>query len=187
MKKQIFIFTTALLLCWSVSVSAALLDLGTFTADPGATVSGNQVLFSESFDSNAIYFYNDNFLVPTDATILSFNYDFALGAGDYDDYFTFDQDFTSKLLVDVDVSNGSFSLDLSSLRGSTISLAWGLVWGGDDLAGSTARLFNLDLGASGGPVSVPEPEQISVIIFGLFIIGFAAYMTKKGKMAQLIC
>jgi len=48
MEKKILILAMALLLGWVVSASAVPLDLGIFTADLGATVSGNQVLFAES-------------------------------------------------------------------------------------------------------------------------------------------
>ena len=43
MEKKILILAMALLLGWVVSASAVLLDLGTFTGDPGATVSQNEV------------------------------------------------------------------------------------------------------------------------------------------------
>jgi len=48
MEKKILVLAMALLLGWVVSASAVPLDLGIFTADLGATVSGNQVLFAES-------------------------------------------------------------------------------------------------------------------------------------------
>jgi hypothetical protein len=180
MEKKILILAMALLLGWVVSASALPLDLGTFTAYPGATLSGSQVLFAESLDYASIYFFNDNFLVPIDANILSFNYDFGLGADDVGDYFTFDQDFVSHLFVNTDVLNGYFSVDLSPFRGTIISLAWGLIWGDDDFAGSTAKLYNLDLARADSTAPVPEPSTI--MLFGTGIIGLLRYIRKKEQV-----
>jgi hypothetical protein len=181
MKKEILILVMAIVFGLTVSATAVPLDLGTFTADDGATVSGNEVSFAESFEYASIFFYDGSFVVPLDATILSFNYDFALGEGDIGDYFSFEIDFVPEMIAFENATSASFSFDLTPYRGLTIDLAWGLVWGGieGDLAGSTARLFNIDLARADTTAPVPEPT--SIILFGTGIIGLAGYIRKKAQ------
>ncbi len=153
-----------MLLCCRIA-QAMPLDLSGFTAEDDVVVSGGEVSFTETMDNVAWYFFNDNFLVENDATILSFDYDFQLGPDDVDDYFTFELDFFPELEVDANTSAGHYDIDLSSYQGSEVSLAWGLIWGGDFDAGSTARLYNIDLATESNVI--PEPCTLFLFSTGL--------------------
>ena len=72
-----FLLSFTFLFCGS-NVFAVPLGLSGFTADDEVSVSGGQVDFAETFNYCAWYFYNDNFDVPGNATILFLNYDFQL-------------------------------------------------------------------------------------------------------------
>ena len=116
---------------------SALVDLNTFGTDPGVTVNSGIVSFTEDINYAAIYLYNDTFHVPSNATTLSFNYSLSLGLTDIGDSFTFELNYNPLLVFTYDPSQGSppgtpyFSIDLMPYRNQDISLAWGLLWGGD--------------------------------------------------------
>ena len=170
----VFLVCVACLLPVNAAVSAPL-DLSTFTADPGVTESGGVVGFEEDFIYTAWYFYDDNFLVGDDASILSFDYDFQLGPSDADDFLRFDFNFTPELVVDTNITGGSFEFDLSPYRGTEVSLAWGLIWNGDSEAGTSASVYNIDLTTS----SIPIPEPSTIVLFGSGLIWFFGYGRKK--------
>ncbi|MBU0987757.1 MAG: PEP-CTERM sorting domain-containing protein [Proteobacteria bacterium] len=170
----VFLVCVACLLLVNVAVSAPL-DLSTFTADPGVTESGGVVGFEEDFIYTAWYFYDDNFLVGSDATILSFDYDFQLGTSDVDDFLRFDFNFTSELVVVTNITGGHFEFDLSPYQGTEVSLAWGLIWDGDSEAGTTASVYNIDLTTS----SIPIPEPSTVVLFGSGLIGYFGFKRRK--------
>lgn len=153
------------------------MDLSTFTCDPLGPVSetGGVVTFIEDINYSAIYFYDDFFVVGNDATILSFDYNFQLGLNDYDDYLTFELDFSPELDVDTDITGGHFEIDLSSYQGSTVSLAWGLIWGGDWDAGTTASVYNIDLATQAAPV----PEPCTLILMGSGLVGLFGLGRRK--------
>lgn len=157
--------------------SAAPLDLSTFTAEfePGVSESDGVVSFAEDLSDVAWYFYDDYFLVPNDASTLSFNYDFQLGEFDEYDYLTFELDFIPELDVDVDIAGGYYEIDLSGYRGSQISLAWGLIWDGDWEAGTTASVYNIDLATE----STPVPEPSTMILLGIGLAGIIGIGRKK--------
>jgi len=167
-----FLLCTSLLFC-SSAVMAVPLDLSGFTAEPGVIESGGTVTFEEDFSNIAWFFENNDFLVPGDATILSFNYDFSFGDDNYDDYLTFEVDFSTKLDVVADITGGYFEYDLTALQGSRIDLAWGLIWGGDEFAGTTASIYNIDLAAA------PVPEPATIILLGGGLLGLLGIGRKK--------
>ena len=173
MKKLLLLLVFSALL-WETSSFAIPLDLSGFTAETGVLVSGGRVEFAET-DEAAIYFYNDNFLVGVNDTILSFDYDFALGLYDEFDYLTFELNNSAKLDVDSDITGGHFEIDLSALQGQTVSLAWGLIWDGDFEAGTTAGVYNIDLASA--PTPVPEPSTI--ILVGSSLAGLMVASRKK--------
>lgn len=213
MKKAILLPCLVVLLFSSVNAQALLMDLSGFTANPeydpffgGVQVSSpTEIQFYEYSDefgfASDVTFFNDTYLVESDASVLSFDYEFALGQEDYDDYFVFEfiEDFSDlssplETLLDtyLDGDIGHVEFDLSPYRGQGISLSWSLLWGGDgnfdpdtgdwvaDIAGSSARIYNLDIAREEIPPGTePVPEPATFILFG---IGLAALARKYKKI-----
>ena len=160
MKSIFIIFALCLsLLLGAGTASSAPLDLSKFTADPGVSVMGNTITFTEDINYSAIYFYNDTFLVDPFAATLSFNYSLNLGTHD-DDYLVAVINFTN-YFFELGVSQtGFFQYDFSALSGQTISLAFGLE-SNDWLAGSSATISNLDMAV------IPVPGTLILLASGL--------------------
>jgi len=174
---ELLVGFVVLLCLWNTSFAAPL-DLSSFTADPGVVAVGSSATFTEDFDVCLWYLYNDNFYVEANATILSFDYSLSYGQNDYDDSFVFDMCFFTELEVIVP-SSDHFEIDLTAYRGTEISLAWGLVWGGEDSdAGTTANISNVDL-VTEGAQHVPVPEPATMTLLGAGLIGLAGFK-KKG-------
>lgn len=161
----------------STTASGASIDLTSFTFDPGVVRNKNSATFSEDFDYSAIYLFNDDFIVRQDAAVFSFNYDFQLGQYDFGDYFTFEVNFDPVLEINADVAEGYFEFDLSPYAGHSISLAWGLLWDGDDDAGTVASIYNVDF-------SSPVPEPGSILLLGVGLISAATLSRKRLKKVR---
>jgi hypothetical protein len=169
MKSILNVFALCLVfLLGTGSAFATPLDLTKFTADPfGVSVSGSTVTFTEQQEYSAIYFYNNNFLVDPLATSLSFNYSLTSDQGQKDylvaqigsgigSSYVFEAGPTS--------GTGSHSIDLSTYRGTSIILAFGLESDlGDTVFESSATISNLDLGTA----AVPEPGTLLLLGSGL--------------------
>jgi hypothetical protein len=162
-------------LLWGTFASAIPLDLTGFTADPSVSESGGRVDFNENIDYAAIYFFNDNFFIGADDTILSFDFDFLLGPGDFDDYLTFELNFGSEFDVDINTTGGHFEIDVSPFQEDTVSLAWGLIWNGDSDAGTTASIYNIDMASAAAPV----PEPATLILMGSGLVALVGVRRKK--------
>jgi hypothetical protein len=173
------VLTVLFLVClMGTHVEAAPIDLGAFTTDPGVTVNSGIVSFSEDINYAAIYLYDDAFLVPNNATILSFNYDLILGQTDINDYLSFEIDFVPIQTITTSGS-GYFEVDLTSYRAQPISLAWGLIWGGefDDQGTATATVSNIDLATQAN--SVPEPSVLLLLLLGGSPLGLYLGLKRK--------
>ena len=169
-------------LCLWSTPFAAPLDLSTFTAETefevGVDLGTGVVSFVEGYAAG--YFYDDFFLVPDDATILSFDYDLSWGPDDFNDYLVLEVDFSREMDVFSPITGGHFEIDLTSYRTSEISLAWGLIWDGDDALGSTASIFNIDL-ATENEQSAPVPEPGTMMLLGTGLVGLAGFRRKIQK------
>ena len=167
------------LVLWCNTVFSAPLDWSGFESDDlslASLDSNNTTLnFSEDIDYLSVYYYNDGFIVPSTATILSFNYEITLLTDDHFDYLTFEMfdTYGDTILMDefgdpVDyvefpgVNNstlsGSYSVDLTNYQDAIISIAWGFIEDDfDEIVGSSARILDIDLAEAAAPV--PSPQQ----------------------------
>ena len=181
MKKGIVFFLVLALALFFTAIksNAAPVDLSTFTAQAGVVESGGVVTFVESYDYAAIYFYDDAYLVPADAGELSFDYSLVLGQEDFGDYLVFELDYTEVLFVDTP-GTGTLSIDLSPFQGTVISLAWGLIWDGDDAAGTVATVSFIDLDVQS--CTVPIPGAIWLFGSGAVVLGVFRRRNKCAKV-----
>jgi len=158
------------------SAQAVPMDLSTFSvleSEVGSvTESGGMVSFAENYSDAALYFYDDFFYVDPLATTLSFDYDFTLGQFDMDDYLQFNVNYTEEWYVDTS-GTGHVEFDLTSYQGTTISIDWGLIWGGDWDATTTGSIFNIDV------ATAPVPEPATMLLFGTGTAGLIVAKRKK--------
>ena len=141
-------------------------NLSTFTADQGVVADTVQgiVTFTEGeiYPSDQGWLFNDMYFIANDAISLSFDYNFTLGADDYDDYLEFDLNNNKDMCILSSVS-GSHQINLTAFRGKTISLAWGLIWSSDNASGTTATVSNIKIKTD----PVPEPSTLLLLAIGL--------------------
>lgn len=133
----VFLTISISLLVGASDILAVPLDLSTFGYDSGVSVDSRVVTFSEDPNLAAVYLFNDTYLVGNEVTSLAFEYSFTLGSYDLGDHFVFELNYNVELFV-YESTAGHFSIDLTPYQGQEISLAWGLIWGGDldDLLGT---------------------------------------------------
>ncbi|MFZ5766257.1 MAG: PEP-CTERM sorting domain-containing protein [Thermodesulfobacteriota bacterium] len=185
MKKRIAGFVGGMAVLALAGVARAVpVDLSGFSVlenEPGSVVeSGGVVSFTENMSDAALYFYNDFFDVAANAVSLSFDYEFALGDDDAGDYLQFNVDYAEQWFVDGS-GGGQVVFDLTPWQGQTISLDWGLIWNGDEVAGSTARIFNIDLAAAPTGGADPVPEPAAMLLFGSGLAGlYGAARRRRG-------
>jgi len=155
---------------------SAPLDLSGFSVMENVagsvTQSGGTISFTENSTDAALYFYNDFFVVPNNATALSFDYSFALGEFDAGDYLQSNIDYVETWYTDLPGS-GHVEFDMTAFQGQTIALDWALIWGGDDSAGSIGSISNIDLAVS------PVPEPATLLLIGSGLAGLVGLQRKK--------
>lgn len=155
---------------------AAPLDLSSFSVmenvESSVTESGGTISFAENSTDAALYFYNDAFAVPGNATTLSFDYSFVLGEFDAGDYLQSNSNYFETWYMDASGA-GHVELDMTAFQGQTIALDWALIWGGDDSSGSIGSISNIDLAVS------PVPEPATLLLIGSGLAGLVGLQRKK--------
>jgi len=174
MKRFIQSILFFLLILLSCNAWALPLDLSNFGADSGVTESGGVVSFEEQENYSAIYFYDDYFNVPSNAVNLTYNYSLNLGDQN-DDWLVAVINFTDYVMEIGNTDSGTWTIDLSSYQGQTISLAFGME-SNDQIFGSAATISNLDLTTT-GTTAVPEPPLL--LLFGSGLAGLFGIMRKR--------
>jgi hypothetical protein len=169
MRKELLALTlTVIMAAWAgIAQAATAVDLTTFTADNGVTVSGGTATFNEN-ELAALFLYKDNFFVPTASTI-SFDYSFhsdgieVVDGVEVGDYLRFNIGGTDLFTANKTTANGHAVINLSDYSGF-VDMDWGLMWGGIEFlpVGSSATISNVKLASP-----VPVPGALVLLASGL--------------------
>lgn len=183
MKKRIACLVCGVsIFCFANFAQAVPMDLngfGVIESQQGSVTEGGGVVdFAENMFDAALYYYNDNFDVDASATTLSFDYDFTLGQFDVGDYVQFNVNSSEQWYVEA-TGTGHVEFDLTAFQGTTISLDWALVWGGDWDATTTASISNIDV------ATAPVPEPATMLLFGSGLVGLYASNRKKDRKKEV--
>lgn len=163
-------------------VQAIPLDLNAFTPDGDVdiNVATGVVTIDEASESLwGSYFFDEDFFVDTDALYLSVNYTLTSGVNDLD-YVASYIDFYPTDLYEAGPTSGTYTLDLTSYRNSSIRLEFGLEPDGwyDGGYGSIVTFSNFDyVTESNSQAPVPEPSTI--LLFGAGLAGLAGVSRRK--------
>lgn len=182
----------AMVMISNTGAFAATIDFNQFYADSSVTVAadGSWALMEEDMDFLTILLSNDPFFedpplpFPVTPFILSFDYEFIVGAGNYDDFYVklFDSvsgDVIKEFFLEHDnrpnnvdwIKTGAVTWNLS---GSPVG-GYGLEFqlnAMDDAADSSVYLANLNY----APQPIPEPSAL--LLLGLGFLGLAGIYRK---------
>lgn len=188
-------FVTALLCAahYSAVAHATPIDLNDFFADPSVSVAvdGSSALMAEDSDPfvDFVLLANDpglgdpNVIIPGPGTLLSFDYAFATGGGDLEEFGAFVLDAATgssagpayEFFTPI-ASSGTHLFDISALTGSMLGFQFSLESLTSDAAStSTVTISNLQLTQA----QAPAPSALLLMVFGLASVGLARKTTQR--------
>jgi hypothetical protein len=159
------------LLLFSTQASAVLIDLNDFTDFSGGNVAistdGLSAVFTEDETYSPVSLEHAGYLLPSDSTVLTFNYSLVAGLND-ENYFDF---YLGNLSAPIFSTNGTsasgtLSFDVSSYAASPLPMVFAFSAGWDDIGlDSILTISNLEIVQSGA--TVPEPGSFMLLSLGL--------------------
>ena len=195
-KMAIFLVCFASLHFFQAQAHAVSIDLNDFYADPSVTVAsdGSSATLAEDSNLVSVWLSNDPSFgepgidIPLDSMSLTFDYNFAEGAGNIDEFYArlFDSAAYS-VLNDTDGNPLEFWTDATGSG----TVTWNLLGAG--FLGSNVGMefqlnalpgdFSTDSWVTVSDVSInPIPEPTTLFLIGSGLAGFFAARRKKQKM-----